>query len=246
LFGCLPLASAQSVHRRIHFRDVDPRLDVGRLLEEAIALSHHPTGALTIGRQPVGVSSSPDGSKLYIACAGNNALAVLARKGAKWSIAGALPTGWFPAAVAADRTRWEGSLETMASPTLAQSASGQEEVRRLNEPRFDGPAGITNLISLGIRQVILAIKENRTYGRPETVHARASSGRRTSCNGQRRRNCGKRSTSCCHACDTWSSKPKRGCSAAIVAPRARSFGLCEPSTEVIRQSGQAQRVRQDA
>jgi phospholipase C len=59
-------------------------------------------------------------------------------------------------------TRWEGSLETISSPTVAQAAA-EEEVRRLNEPKFDGPKGVENLQALGIQHVILVIKENRTY-----------------------------------------------------------------------------------
>ena len=140
----------------------------------------------TVGSQPVGVAFSPDGGRLYVACAGNNALAVLARDRGRWRVAGALPTGWFPSAVVTDAkgaihlvtikgaadtntprghrsTHYEGSLETISAPTLAQAAAGQREVRRLNEPKFEGPKGIAHLDSLGIRHVILVIKENRTY-----------------------------------------------------------------------------------
>jgi len=140
----------------------------------------------TVGSQPVGVAFSPDGVRLYVACAGNNALAVLARDRGKWRVVGAFPTGWFPSAVVADahdtihlvtikgtadtstpngyRSHSKaGSLETISEPALAQAAAGQEEVRRLNEPKFEGSGGIANLPSLGIRNVILIIKENRTY-----------------------------------------------------------------------------------
>jgi hypothetical protein len=139
-----------------------------------------------VGSQPVGVGFSPDGGRLYVACAGNNALAVLAPDRGKWRVAGAFPTGWFPSAVVADAhdtihlvtikgaadtntprgyrsTHYEGSLETISQPTLAQAAAGQEEVRRLNEPKFEASGGISNLSSLGIQHVILIVKENRTY-----------------------------------------------------------------------------------
>lgn len=140
----------------------------------------------TVGSQPVGVAFSPDGGRLYVACAGNNALAVLTRDHGHWRIVGALPTGWFPSAAVTDArgtvhlvtikgaadtntprgyrsTRYEGSLETISAPTLAQAAAGQREVQRLNEPKFEGSNGNANLSSLGIRHVILIVKENRTY-----------------------------------------------------------------------------------
>ncbi len=140
----------------------------------------------TVGSQPVGVAFSPDGSRLYVACAGNNALAVLALDRGRWHVAGALPTGWFPSSVVTDErgtihlvtikgaadtntprgyrsTSYQGSLETISAPTLAQAAAGQREVQRLNEPKFEGAGGNANLSSLGVRHVILVIKENRTY-----------------------------------------------------------------------------------
>jgi DNA-binding beta-propeller fold protein YncE len=55
----------------------------------------------TVGSLPVGLTFSPDGNSLYVACAGTNAIAMLTRAGAKWSVAGAFPTGWFPSAVVA-------------------------------------------------------------------------------------------------------------------------------------------------
>ncbi len=159
-------------------------LDTTQLTTNTVSVPAWPES--TVGSLPVGVTFSPDGTKLYVACAGTNALAVLSKQGAKWAVAGAFPTGWFPSAVVADpkgivhlvtikgegntdtpqghrSTRWEGSLETFSSPTLDQAKAGMEEVRRLNEPHFSGPEGITNLKSLGIQHVILVVKENRTY-----------------------------------------------------------------------------------
>lgn len=139
-----------------------------------------------VGAMPVSVAFSPAGDRIYVACAGNDALAVLAKHSGKWRLDGALPTGWFPAGVAAGKdgavhvvtikgngdndsgrghrsTRYEGSLESMPAPTLPQAAAGLKEVRQLNEPKFDGPSGISNLAALGIKHVILIVKENRTY-----------------------------------------------------------------------------------
>ena len=159
-------------------------IDAGSLAVSEVKVPTWPPS--TVGSQPVGVAFSTDGRKLYVACAGNNALAVLTHERSGWKVAGALPTGWFPSAVVADprgtvhlvtikgmadtdtqqghrSTRREGSLETISEPTLAQAAAGQEEVRRLNEPKFESSGGIANLSALGIRHVILVIKENRTY-----------------------------------------------------------------------------------
>jgi YVTN family beta-propeller protein len=141
----------------------------------------------TFGSQPIGVAFSPDGQRIYVTCAGDNAIAVLVKEGARWKIAGAVPSAWFPSAVVLDMdgalhvatikgmgdtampdgshksTRWEGTLETMPAPTLAQIAAGTREVRALNQPKFEPTGGIANLASLGIEHVIFLIKENRTY-----------------------------------------------------------------------------------
>ena len=141
----------------------------------------------TIGSQPIGVAFSPDGQRLYVPCAGNNAVAVLTGQGESFKVAGALPTGWFPSAVVVDQegtlhiasikgmgdtsmgdgsyrsTRNEGMLQAIPAPAAGQIDAGTREVRALNEPKFGPLGGIANLSSLGIEHVVLLIKENRTY-----------------------------------------------------------------------------------
>lgn len=141
----------------------------------------------TIGSQPIGAAFSPDGQRVYVPCAGNNAVAVLTKQGESYQVAGAIPTGWFPSAIVVDHdgamhvanvkgmgdtskrdgsyisTREEGSLETIPGPTQAQIVAGTREVRALNEPKFEPLGGIANLSSLGIEHVVFIIKENRTY-----------------------------------------------------------------------------------
>jgi YVTN family beta-propeller protein len=154
----------------------------------ATAQVHIPTWPdSTIGSQPIGAAFSPDGRRLYVACAGNNAVAVLEKRGSDWSIIGAFPTAWFPSAIAVDEqgslyvanikglgntavgdgsyrsTHWEGALEKISSPTEAQIAAGAREVQALNEPKYEPAGGIANLSSLGIEHVVFIIKENRTY-----------------------------------------------------------------------------------
>lgn len=66
------------------------------------------------GSTPDAVAASPDGRRLYVALANDNAVAVLAPKTAAvagnaapepsaWALAGLIPTGWYPSAVAVDR-----------------------------------------------------------------------------------------------------------------------------------------------
>ncbi|MCZ2146552.1 MAG: bifunctional YncE family protein/alkaline phosphatase family protein [Bryobacterales bacterium] len=141
----------------------------------------------TIGSQPINAVFSPDGHTIYVACGGNNAIAVIRRKGGAWKVEGALPTAWFPSAVTVDsqgalrvlsikgtgntadgkgtfNTRaFEGSLSRLPSPAPAQLSAGTREVRAANMPRFEPAGGIANLPSLGIEHVIFIIKENRTY-----------------------------------------------------------------------------------
>ncbi len=50
------------------------------------------------GVLPFGLALSPDGSRLYVACAGINAVAVLDTRSER--VLGYFPTGWFPAALA--------------------------------------------------------------------------------------------------------------------------------------------------
>ncbi len=141
----------------------------------------------TLGSQPVAAAFSEDGSRLYVGCGGVNAIAVAARSRRGWNITGAIPTGWFPSAIAIDSSgflrvlnikgvgatanqrgtfnsrQYEGSLIRVPQPGAPQLVAGAREVRAANEPKFDSAGGIADLTALGIRHVVLIIKENRTY-----------------------------------------------------------------------------------
>lgn len=160
-------------------------VDTTTLAAQEVKIETWPEG--TLGSQPVAVAFAPDGGALYVACGGNNAIAVVRADAGKWNVAGALPTGWFPSAIAVDAqgelrvinikgsgntaagesifnsTRFEGSLEIIPAPAAAQLAAGLREVRAANSPRFEPAGGVANLSSLGIRHVFFIIKENRTY-----------------------------------------------------------------------------------
>ncbi len=140
-----------------------------------------------LGSQPIGVAYAPDGKSLYVACGGNNAIAVAQLSGKDWKIAGAMPTPWFPSAIAVDaqgglrvvsikgygntdngkgsfNSRQNvGLLSKIPRPAPVQLASGTREVKAANGPRFEPAGGVQNLQSLGIQHVFLIVKENRTY-----------------------------------------------------------------------------------
>ena len=130
---------------------------------------------------------TPDAKTLYVACGGNNAIAAVRRNGSGWKVAGALPTAWFPSAIALDAEgglrilnikgvgntdnkkggfnsrQYEGSLERIPAPTPLQLESGAREVKAANMPMYEPAGGVANLSSLGIQHVFLIVKENRTY-----------------------------------------------------------------------------------
>ncbi|MBZ5585325.1 MAG: hypothetical protein LAQ30_24610 [Acidobacteriia bacterium] len=122
-----------------------------------------------------------------MACGGNNAIAVLHPAGKTWKVEGAVPTAWFPSALALDgegalrvlnikgvgntannrgtfnSRQYEGSLERIPAVTPIQVAAGTREVKAANSPVYEPAGGVANLSSLGIQHVFLIIKENRTY-----------------------------------------------------------------------------------
>jgi YVTN family beta-propeller protein len=141
----------------------------------------------SLGSQPAAVVFSPDGKTLYAACGGTNAIAALVKEDTGWRVAGAVPTAWFPSALAIDRDgalrvidikgvgntalpgggfnskHYEGALERIPAPGAPQLAAGAREVRAANSPQLEPAGGVANLASLGIRYVFFIIKENRTY-----------------------------------------------------------------------------------
>ena len=160
-------------------------LDTATLARTDVRIPTFPDA--TIGSQPVASAFASDGKTLYVACGGNNAIAVLTSQGKGWKVTGALPTGWFPTALAValdgslrvlnikgvgntdtqkggfNSRQYEGNLLRIPAPTGAQVAAGTREVKAANNPVFEPQGGVANLESLGIRHVFLIIKENRTY-----------------------------------------------------------------------------------
>src|ERR1039457_5567326 len=160
-------------------------LDTSTLTRADIKIPVYPES--TLGSQPVAVAFSPDGQRIYVACGGNNAIAVLGREGKKWKVDGAVPSGWFPTALGVDADgslrvvnikgtgntangkgsfnslQFEGSLLKIPPPAHAQLPAATREVIAANSPKYESSGGIANLTSLGIQHVFFIIKENRTY-----------------------------------------------------------------------------------
>jgi YVTN family beta-propeller protein len=160
-------------------------LDTSTLTRTDIKIPVYPES--TLGSQPVAVAFSPDGQRIYVACGGNNAIAVIGREGKKWKVDGAVPSGWFPAALGVDADgslrvvnikgvgntangkrsfnslQFEGSLLKIPPPAQAQLPAATREVIAANSPKYESTGGISNLTSLGIQHVFFIVKENRTY-----------------------------------------------------------------------------------
>ena len=160
-------------------------LDTETLKRVDVKIPAYPAAA--IGSQPTAAVFSGDNKTLYVACGGNNAIAVLQRTAKGWSAAGAVPTLWFPTALALDSEgalrvldikgvgqtdnhkggfnskQFEGSLERISKLEPMQSAAGAREVRAANMPVYENAGGVADLSSLGIEHVFLIIKENRAY-----------------------------------------------------------------------------------
>ena len=160
--------------------------DTARMAAVDVKIPSFPEG--TFGSQPVAVAFAPGGKRLYVACAGINALGIVEHSaGQVWRFVGALPSAWFPVsvAVAADggvrvvsvkgtgnnaapegghnTLNFEGAVSSFPPALLERHAAGLREVRAANAPKFEPAGGVANLAALGIRHVFLIIKENRTY-----------------------------------------------------------------------------------
>ncbi len=75
------------------------RIDLGRgaVLEQlTVALDPH----APLGSDPNALALAPDGKTLYVAMAGNNAVAVVRLDGRRMRVAGLIPVGWYPTALA--------------------------------------------------------------------------------------------------------------------------------------------------
>lgn len=159
-------------------------MDTKTLAVETVALDN--SNRLP-GLLPNSLAFRADGKRLYVACGGENAVAVFMLAQGKWRLAGKVPTGWFPTAVRIDLAGnlhtasvkgtgndesapgqhssrvYEGSLSSVPDPTAAQLQAGAREVAWAARPKFTPNGGVPDLARLGIEHVFFIIKENRTY-----------------------------------------------------------------------------------
>ncbi len=160
-------------------------IDTGKLTKQDVKIPAYPQGV--VGSQPIAASFSADGKTLFVACGGTNAIASVQRNGAKWTVAGSIPTGWFPTSVktlddgslrvlnikgtgntsngkgAFSSLVYEGSLVRIPAVNSGKLQAATREVIAANSPKLEPAGGVANLVSLGIQHVLLIVKENRTY-----------------------------------------------------------------------------------
>src|ERR1035437_2265176 len=92
-------------------------LDTATLARADVRIPTFPEAAL--GSQPISLAFSADGKTLYVACGGNNAIALVRETAGKWQVAGAIPTAWFPSAVARAA---DGSLRVLNIKGVGETA----------------------------------------------------------------------------------------------------------------------------
>jgi DNA-binding beta-propeller fold protein YncE len=175
------LAVANANSDSISFVDTDRLTVTG-----STAIPAYPQGYA--GSSPTALAFNADGSQLFVACAGNNSVIVLALTGGVYQVAGSAPTDWYPVALAISPHEGKSTVFVANAKGVGSRAGGSpysvserlgtwsrftaddmtenSRVSALNN-LFDGklaPRGSpAKLKELGIRHVFLIIKENRTY-----------------------------------------------------------------------------------
>jgi DNA-binding beta-propeller fold protein YncE len=144
-----------------------------------------------VGSDPNALALSPDGRTLYVAMAGNNAVAVVPLTGRRMRVAGLVPVGWYPTAVATSpdgRTLYvangkgagsgpnadhkyignviTGSVSIIPAPdatTLARYTRDVYALSPYSNTRLRGPTSQALAAPPPIHHVVYIIRENRTY-----------------------------------------------------------------------------------
>ncbi|MBI4876128.1 MAG: YncE family protein, partial [Acidobacteria bacterium] len=95
-------------------------LDTATLRKTDVAMPSYPEGSA--GSLPVSAVFAADGKMVYVACGGINAIAVVTARGQGWALAGTLPTGYFPSALALGP---EGALRVVSIKGNANTADSK-------------------------------------------------------------------------------------------------------------------------
>ncbi|HTT63481.1 MAG TPA: bifunctional YncE family protein/alkaline phosphatase family protein [Bryobacteraceae bacterium] len=126
-----------------------------------------------LGMTPSALALSPDGKRLYVACSGANAVAVVDVSGERSFTAGFIPVGWYPTAVAAlksggvvalnAKTPAAGTgsaswIDPFAEDQLAQWTLTAAAASPYASGKADAPAPLPE-----IQHVIYVVKGSRTY-----------------------------------------------------------------------------------
>jgi DNA-binding beta-propeller fold protein YncE len=163
-------------------------LATGHVIEQlTVALDPR---ASVAGSDPNALALSPDGRTLYVAMAGNNAVAVVRVGTRSMRVAGLIPAGWYPTAVATSpdgRTLYvangkgrgsganpdgtyigdviTGSVSIVPVPdsaTLARYTAGVYALSPYSNARLR-PSFRPSVVPSQVKHVVYVIRENRTY-----------------------------------------------------------------------------------
>ncbi|HEY1381636.1 MAG TPA: bifunctional YncE family protein/alkaline phosphatase family protein [Gemmataceae bacterium] len=161
---------------------------VSILATPALTVEHtltvRPDPALPFGSATNAVALSPDGTTLYAANGGNNAVAVirLGRTAKDATVAGFIPAGWYPGAVAATaehvyvaNVKGEGSRTPQAGKPGWAVTGYRGTVTRVGVPAADTLAAYSAQVRADARvpQVLRALEKAQPGVKPVPVPARA-------------------------------------------------------------------------
>jgi len=162
-------------------------VDTGNLtVTGSTAITAYPQGYA--GSSPTALAFNADGSRIYVACAGNNSVVALALIDGIYQVKTSAPTDWYPVALAVSPQAGKSTIFVANAKGVGSRAgsspysvaarlgtwdrftvdemAGPGRVSSLNNLYVGKPSpsgSPAHLKDLGIRHVFLIIKENRTY-----------------------------------------------------------------------------------
>jgi YVTN family beta-propeller protein len=126
-----------------------------------------------LGMTPSALALSPDGKRLYVACSGANAVAVVDVSGERSFTAGFIPVGWYPTAIAALKS---GALLALSAKSPGSDGGSASFIDAFTDAQLAGwtrNATLASPLSAGkvdppsslpaIEHVIYIVKGSRSY-----------------------------------------------------------------------------------